>query len=164
MEKTKTHWKKCFNKDYLGSHDLDNGKDLVATIDHIEVRKVKNNQGEESGKNVAIFKGKVKPMILNVTNCKTIKAFSGSNYIEEWAGIPVTIYIENVTAFGEEVEALRIRKKQPVIEKPKLIPSHPSWAKAVEYLKIEGHNIDGILQNWAMTQEDIDKIQGEVML
>ncbi len=36
---TKTHWKKAFDKNYLGSHDLDNGKDLVATIDHIEVQK-----------------------------------------------------------------------------------------------------------------------------
>lgn len=160
----KTHWKKAFNKDYLGSHDLDNGKDLVATIDHIEVRKVKNPQGEEAGKNVAIFKGKVKPMILNVTNCKIIKAFSGSNYIEDWADIPVTIYVQNVQAFGEEVEALRIREKQPQVEKPKLIPSHPSWPKAVDYLKEPGHNIKGILQGWDMTQEDINKLQEEAML
>lgn len=159
----KTHWKKAFNKDYLGSHDLDNGKDLVAVIDHIEVRKVKNNQGEEASKNVAIFKGKVKPMILNVTNCKIIKNFSGSNYIEDWGDIPVTIYIKNVTAFGEEVEALRIREKQPVIEKPKLIPSHPSWPKAVEYLKGDGGSMQGILQGWDVTPEDQEKLKEEAL-
>lgn len=160
---TKTHWKKCFNKDYLGSHDLDNGKDLVATIDHIDVRKVKNNQGEESAKNVAVFKGKVKPMILNVTNCKIIKAFSGSNYIEDWADIPVTIYIKNVTAFGEEVEALRIREKQPQIEKPQLNPIHPSWPKAVEYLKGEGSTIAAIREKWELTEEDAIKLQEEAI-
>jgi len=33
---TKTHWKKTFNKDYLGAHDLDDGQGnynvLQATI------------------------------------------------------------------------------------------------------------------------------------
>lgn len=160
----KTHWKKAFNKDYLGSHDLDNGKDLVAVIDHMEVRKVKNNQGEESAKNIAVFKGKVKPMILNVTNCKTIKKFSGSNYIEDWGDIPVTIYIKNVTAFGEEVEALRIREKQPVVEKPKLTPEHPSWSKAVEYLKGDRGSMVGIQVNWDVSPEHQAKLQEEAML
>lgn len=159
----KTHWKKAFNKDYLGSHDLDNGKDLVATIDHIEIRKVKNTQGEESSKNVAIFKGKVKPMILNVTNCKIIKKFSGSNYIEDWADIQVTIYIKSVTAFGEEVEALRIREKQPVVEKPQLTPMHPSWPKAVDYLRGEGASLPKILESWDMTVEDQEKLKEEAL-
>jgi len=159
----KTHWKKAFNKDYLGSHDLDSGKDLVATIDHIEVRKVKNNQGEEADKNVAIFKGKVKPMILNVTNCKIIKAFSGSNFIEEWAGIPVTIYAKNVTAFGEEVEALRIREKQPKIEKPVLSPIHPKWQAAVDYLGQEGSTMVRIKEGWEISDEDTIKLQEEAI-
>jgi hypothetical protein len=159
----KTHWKKAFDKNFLGSHDLDEGKDLVAVIDHIEVRKVKNNQGEEASKNVAVFKGKIKPMILNVTNCKIIKRFSGSNYIEDWGDIPVTIYIKNVTAFGEEVEALRIREKQPIMEKPKLTPMHPSWPKAVDYLRGDGNTLQKILESWEMTEEDIEKIQEEAI-
>jgi len=162
---TKTHWKKAFNKDYLGSHDLDEGKDLVATIDRIEVRKVKNNQGEEASKNVAILKGKLKPMILNVTNCKTIKKFSGSNYIEDWSDIPVTIYIARVTAFGEEVEALRIRDRQPTPAalKPKLHPGHEKWEAAVDYLRKDGNSINGILNGWDMTQEDQEKIKEEAL-
>ncbi|KKL04806.1 hypothetical protein LCGC14_2612330, partial [marine sediment metagenome] len=47
MEKTKTHWKKVFNKDYLGSHDLDDGKDLVVEIDRVEVRTVKDSTGKD---------------------------------------------------------------------------------------------------------------------
>ena len=43
---TKTHWKKVFNKDYLGSHDLDE-KDLKAVIDHCEVRVVKDSSGKD---------------------------------------------------------------------------------------------------------------------
>jgi len=160
---TKTHWKKAFNKDYLGSHDLDEGKDLVATIDRIEVRKVKNNQGEEASKNVAILKGKLKPMILNVTNCKTIKKFSGSNYIEDWSDIPVTIYIARVTAFGEEVEALRIRDRQPNVEKAKLTPSHARWDDAVAYLKKEGATMEGILKGWDVSPEDQNKLQEEAI-
>lgn len=159
----KTHWKKAFNKDYLGSHDLDDGKDLVAVIDHIEIRKVKDTQGVEASKNVAIFQGSIKPMILNVTNCKMIKSFAGSNYIEEWAGIPITICIKNVSAFGEEVEALRIRERQPVIEKPKLTPAHPKWADAVAYLQREGSTLANIRQGWDVTEEDAIKLQEEAI-
>jgi hypothetical protein len=155
----KTHWKKAFNKDYLGSHDLDEGKDLSVVIDRIEVRKVKNNQGEEASKNIAILKGQYKPMILNVTNCKTIKKFSGSNYIEDWNDIPIIIYVARVNAFGEEVEALRIRDRQPVITKPKLTPDHEKWPAAIDYLKKDGNSMSGILNGWDVSPEDQTKLQ-----
>jgi hypothetical protein len=143
----KTHWKKAFNKDYLGSHDLDE-KDLKVVIDHVEVREVKDTSGKSSKCNVAIFKGNVKPMILNVTNCKTIKRFSCSNYIEEWSDIAVTIYIDNnVKAFGEITEGLRIRPKQPIIEKPELTPTHEAWQNAIKYLNEPDSTMDKITRD-----------------
>lgn len=159
----KTHWKKAFNKDYLGSHDLDEGKDLNAVINHVEVRKVKNTQGEESSKNIAILQGQLKPMILNVTNCKIIKKFAGSNYIEDWGDIPIIIYIARVQAFGEEVEALRIRDRQPVIQKPKLTPDHEKWPAAVDYLRKEGATMTKILEGWDVLPEDQAKLQEDAI-
>ena len=147
----KTHWKKAFNKDYLGSHDLDDGKDLVAVISHVEIREVKDTSGKAEKRNVAIFKGNVKPMVLNVTNCKAIKKFSGSNYIEDWKDISIQIYSKEVTAFGETVEALRIRDKQPNVEKPELTPEHQAWGKAVEYLAKPDSTIDAILKRYKLT-------------
>lgn len=157
--KNKTHWKKVFNKDYLGSHDLDEGKDLIAEIDRVEIKVVKDSSGKDGKCNVAIFKGNVKPMILNVTNCKTIKRFSGSNYIEEWSNVPITIYSIQIKAFGEEMEALRIREKQPVLEKEKLTPEHPRWNDAVKYLSQTDSIIDNILKRYDMTPDNVQKIQ-----
>jgi hypothetical protein len=150
--KNKTHWKKAFNKDYLGACDLDD-KDLVAVIDHVEVKPIKDTSGGEENRNVAIFKGKIKPMVLNVTNCKIVRKFTGSSFIEDWKDVAVQIYIEEVKAFGEMTDGLRIRKKQPVIEKPKLTPSHEKWSGAVDYLK-KGNTIDGILKHWQLSEKD----------
>ena len=155
----KTHWKKTFNKDYLGAHDLDDGKDLIAVVDHTEVREVKDTSGNTSKCNVAVFKGSVKPMILNVTNCKAMKVFAASNYIEDWKDIPVQLYAKEVQAFGESVEALRIRPKQPNLEKPELTPENQAWPNAIKYLQKEGKSIDGVLVNWKMSQANIEKLQ-----
>ena len=159
MEKTKTHWKKVFNKDYLGSHDLDDGKDLVVEIDRVEVRTVKDSTGKDGKCNIAIFKGKVKPMILNVTNCKVIKNFSGSNYIEEWSNIPVTIYSKQIKAFGEEMEALRIRERQPTLTKEKLTPDHAKWNDAIKYLSKPDSVLGNILKHYDVTEDNLNKLQ-----
>jgi hypothetical protein len=155
MSDSKTHWKKVFNKDYLGAHDLDEGKDLVATIDHIEIREVPDSSGKKSKCNVAIFTTKIKPMVLNVTNCKVIKKFAGSNYIEDWKNVPVTIYSKQVQAFGEEVEALRIREKQPNLEKPELTPDHQMWPKAIEHLQKPNSTIEDITKRYKLTDENM---------
>ena len=159
----KTHWKKAFNKEYLGSHDLEDNKDLVVVIDHVEIREIKDPQGSKEKRNIAVFKGNVKPMVLNVTNCKTIKTFSGSNYIEEWSNIPISIYSKEVKAFGELMDALRIRESQPTIQKPKLTPDHPKWLEAIAYLKKDGATMDKILSGWDVSEEHKQKLQNEVL-
>ncbi len=158
MKETKTHWKKCFSKEYLGSHDLDE-KDLKAIIHHVEVRVVKDSSGKDGKCNVAVFEGNIKPMILNVTNCKIIKRFSGTNYIEQWSNIPVTIYSKQIKAFGEETEGLRIREKQPVMKKESLTPDHPRWAEAIKYLGQPDSVIDNILKQYEVTEDNLSKLQ-----
>ncbi len=157
----KTHWKKAFNKEYLGSHDLEDSKDIRAEIAHVEVRSVKNSSGEAADCNVAVFKGKLKPMILNVTNCKTVKKFAGSNFIEDWKNLPVTIGISEVRAFGEVTEGLRIRTNQPKTEK--LTPDHKKWADAVNYLKKPGSTIDKIKARYDITDEHLTQLQNEAI-
>lgn len=134
---TKIHWKKVFNSDYLGSCDLEEGKDLKAVIKNVIVKKVKNTDGKEQERNVAIFADpKLKPMVLNATNCRIVKKFAKSPYINDWVNIPVQIYIKSdIKAFGDVTEGLRIRETQPVMSKPKLTRNMPAWAKAVEVLK-----------------------------
>lgn len=137
---TKTHWKKCFSSDYLGSCDLEDGKDLKAVIKSVSVQKVKNTDGKEQERNVAKFTdANLKPMILNATNCKIIKKFAKSPYINDWINIPIQIYIkDDIRAFGDVTEGLRIRETQPEMSKPKLTKKMPAYEKAVEHLKKGG--------------------------
>lgn len=143
---TRTHWKKVFNSDYLGSCDLEEGKDLKAIIKNVSVKKVKNTDGKEQERNVATFTDpKLKPMVLNATNCRIVKKFAKSPYINDWVNIPVQIYVKSdIKAFGDVTEGLRIRETQPVMSKPKLNRSMPAWAKAIEGLKNKSKSIADI--------------------
>ena len=53
-------------------------------------------------------------MIMNKTNCKIIEKIYGTPYIEDWIGKKIQIYVQKgVKAFGEIVDALRIREQIP---------------------------------------------------
>jgi len=161
---TKTHWKKVFNSDYLGSCDLDDGKDLKVIIKHVTVGEVKNTDGKKQNRNIATFTDpNIKPMILNVTNSKIVKKFAGSVFIDDWNNIPVQIYTkDDIKAFGEVTEGLRIRTVQPTFDKPKLTPKVQAWSKAVEYLKGAG-TIDGIKKKYDLTPENEELLKQAVI-
>jgi len=112
MEK-KTHWKKEFNYDYMGSYSLPDGGDITLTIKSTTKQQVTGMNGKKEDCFVCYFKEADKPMILNRTNCKTISKLSGSPFIENWPGVRVVVGIDKVSAFGEMVEALRIRNIKP---------------------------------------------------
>ena len=155
----KTHWKKVFNKDYLGACDLEDNKDLKAVINHVEIREIKDANGTSSKRNIAIFDGNIKPMVLNVTNCKILKKFTNSPYIEDWKKIPVQIYAKNdVKAFGDIVEGLRFRETKPILNKPKLTKEMPAWTKAVEGLKNKSKTLTDVENVY-----DISDIKDELL-
>ena len=157
---TKTHWKKVFNSDYLGSCDLEDGKDLKAVIKNVVIKKVKNTDGKEQERNVAFFTDpKLKPMILNATNCKVIKKFTKTPYINDWVNIPVQIYIkDDIRAFGDVTEGLRLREFQPVTSKPKLTRNIPAWSKAVASLKDKSKTLADIEKVY-----DISDVKDELL-
>ena len=110
---SETHWKKLINPDYLGAYSLDPGKDMVLTIRQVRKEMITGADGKKEECIVCRWQEDQKPMILNVTNCKTISKLLQTPYIERWAGHRVQIGAEMVSAFGEKVEALRIRKRLP---------------------------------------------------
>ena len=112
------HWKKQFNYDYLGSYSLDGKKEVIVTISKLDTDKVTGQQGRKEDCFVVYFKEFDKPMILNRTNAKAIEKVAGSGLVENWVGTQVTLYVEQgVKAFGEVVDALRIRDKKPTRQK-----------------------------------------------
>jgi hypothetical protein len=110
-----THWKKLTNPDYIGAHDLQPGQELTVTIENVSNQVVKCFDGKEVKEEtciVANIKGAKKPMILNKTNCKIIARLYDTPYIEDWVGKKIIIYAARVRAFGEVVEALRVKNQK----------------------------------------------------
>ena len=52
-------------------------------------------------------------MVLNKTNCKTIEKIY-SPFTDEWLGKKITVFAQKVKAFGDMVDALRIRPTKPI--------------------------------------------------
>lgn len=114
MNETLTHWKKLTNPDYLGAYALEPGQELILTIKSVSNETVTGTDGKKETCSVMRFAENVKPMILNATNSKTITKLLKTPYIEKWVGRKIQIYVESVKAFGEVVDALRIRPFLPV--------------------------------------------------
>lgn len=128
-----THWKKLTNPNYLGAYSIENGQDLVLTIKYVNEETVIGTDGKKDDCVVCHFVENVKPMILNATNMKMITKLYNSPYIEDWAGKKIQIGIEKIKAFGEVVEALRIRKKIPQIQ-AKALPKCEVCGKDIQPL------------------------------
>jgi hypothetical protein len=159
--KEKTHWKKQFNYDYLGSYSLTPGQDMILTIEKTQKEMVKSNGGKEEQCFVAHFKEDVKPMILNKTNCKVIGKIY-TPFVEDWPGKQIQLYTEKVKAFGDEMEALRIRSAKPNTKKPELLPGTQKWNDAIDYLH-KGNPIANILKSWDMTEENKELLMNEAI-
>ncbi len=108
-----THWKKLTNPDYLGSYSLEDGQDLILTIQNVRQEVVTGPDGKKEDCLVCYWKEPEKPMILNVTNAKMIEKLLKTPYIEQWSGNRIQIGSEKVKAFGEIVDALRVRSFLP---------------------------------------------------
>lgn len=110
---SQTHWKRLYNPDYLGAYSLEPGKDMILTIKSVRNEMVQNPDGKKEECMVMTFIEPQKPMIVNATNAKTIEKLYKTPYIEEWAGKKIQLFVDKIKAFGEVVEALRIRPKIP---------------------------------------------------
>lgn len=106
-----THWKKLTNPNYIGAEILQPGQELKLTIEKIVKEQVKTADGTQECI-VAYFVGGKKGMIINKTNAKIITKVLDTPYIEHWSGKSITIYAAKVKAFGDMVEALRVKNQK----------------------------------------------------
>ena len=117
---TKTHFRKAFDSPYLSSADI--VESTVLTVAHVVLEMDKTKRTKDAH-NTAYFAEKelrpgekLKPMILNSTNSKTMSKLAGSAFIDDWNNIPVNIYVDGNVRFGRDtVEGLRIHTKPPVV-------------------------------------------------
>lgn len=111
-----THWKKLTNPHYLGSYAFTPGEEKAAVIKSVGLEEVHSPDGGKESCIVAHFTQEdIKPLILNKTNCKTIAQLSGTPDVEQWPGVGIILCVQRVSAYGELVEAVRIRPVKPYI-------------------------------------------------
>ncbi|KAF0130032.1 MAG: Uncharacterized protein FD155_1818 [Bacteroidetes bacterium] len=119
----KTHWKKQFNYNFLGTYSLPEEKDLVVTVARTENQQVNSANGKVEECLVVFFHEFDKPMILNRTNARTIEKLAATPFIEDWPGTRVQLYVaRDVKAFNTTTDALRIRDFHP---KPQDLDTEP---------------------------------------
>lgn len=160
MSETLTHWKSQFNYDWLGAYSLPDGKDIILTIKEAKREKVTGTNGKKEECLVCYFMENVKPMIINKTNCKAITKILGTPFIEKWAGGLIQIGASNVDAFGEMVDALRVRKFPPKLNKPekeKVATGSVAWNGIVTALQ-NGYTLEQAQTKYIFTKEQIKEL------
>ncbi len=106
----RTHWKKLTNPNFLGAYAFDQGEEKLVTIDRVSEETITGTDGRADSCMVLYFRQKdIKPLILNRTNAKTIERLTESPFIEDWEGHSIVLVVRTVSAFGSEVDAVRVK-------------------------------------------------------
>ena len=163
MDAQKTHYRKAFNSPYLSSADIVG--ETILTISRVTLEIDKTKKTKDSF-NTAYFVEneirpgeKLKPMILNVTNSKTMHKITGSHFIDDWNNIKICVYVDhNVKMMGSTVEGLRI--KEPP-KRPEVTPENQTlWNNAKNAYQRDG-NFNAVLERADMSQENQEKMKKE---
>lgn len=150
-----THYRKVFDSPYLSSMDVVDPIALTIARVTQEVDKTKKTKDTF---NTAYFvekfirpDEKLKPMILNATNSKTMAKLTGSPYIEDWSGVRVTIYVERGIKFGRDtVDGLRV---MPAPERKLITPDDARMWEAAKTAYRRDGNLDKVLAKADMSDE-----------
>ena len=151
----KTHWKKLTNPDYLGAYDFQPNECRPLTIAKVERKQIVGADGKKEECTICHWKERCKPMILNVTNAKAIEKVAGSPYVEDWSGSQVYVVVQRVKAFGEMVDALRIKPEKVKDNRPEIIAGTESFDKAVIAIKSGQTTLEDVIAKRKMTPETI---------
>ena len=160
----KTHYRKAFDSPYLSSADI--VEPTVFTIREVRLEPDQTKKTKDLF-NTAYFQEKeirpgekLKPMILNATNSKTMKALTNSPFIDDWKGVRVTIYVDHNVRFGKEtLEGLRISPHAP--ERKQLTPKNEKqWELAKAAFKRDG-NLVSVLSRVDMSPEHQKQLMAE---
>lgn len=91
---------------YLEGEEV-KGSTLTLTITDIRPEKMKSHAGKDQAKEVLYFKETKKGFVLNKTNSKRVSRMYGRQ-TGQWEGKKITLCTEEVAAFGEVHDALRV--------------------------------------------------------
>jgi len=157
MEKQLTHWKKLQNPLYLGSYDFQPGEERIVTVKDVKREMVKGQEGTEEHTIVHFTEG-YKPMIMNATNSKMLTNLSGSPYVEKWIGTSFKLVTVKIKAFGEFIDALRIKSEKVVKTLPDLILDSPNFIKVKDAITNGKATIEQVETKYKLSKEVRDAI------
>lgn len=157
MEKQLTHWKKLQNPLYLGSYDFQPGEERIVTVKDVKREMVKGQEGTEEHTIVHFTEG-YKPMIMNATNSKMLTNLSGSPYVEKWIGTSFKLVTVKIKAFGEFIDALRIKSEKVVKTLPELTLDSPNFIKVKDAIKNGKATIEQVESKYKLSKEVRDAI------
>jgi len=157
MEKQLTHWKKLQNPLYLGSYDFQPGEERIVTVKDVKREMVKGQEGTEEHTIVHFTEG-YKPMIMNATNSKMLTNLSGSPYVEKWIGTSFKLVVIKIKAFGEFIDALRIKSEKVVKTLPDLILDSPNFIKVKDAITNGKATIEQVETKYKLSKEVKDAI------
>jgi hypothetical protein len=161
----KTHYRKAFNSPYLSAADIT--QPTMLKISHVQLEPDKTKKTKDHF-NTAYFvekeirKGEaLKPMVLNVTNCKILAGMTNSKFIDDWVDIPVTVYVDPNVRFGNQVmEGLRLK---PGKARPVVAPENVDlWNRAKAAFERD-KNLDAVKQHADISEEHEQQLIREVM-
>ena len=149
----KTHWKKLQNPDYLGAWDFQPNEIKLLTIKQVRQEEVYNQQSKSKELcSVCHFVENAKPMILNTTNSKAITELLKTPYIEDWVNEKIAVRVEQIKAFGQLMDAVRI------CDLPQLNQNHPKWQSVVKALKEKTATLEQVKMRFVLTNEIEQKL------
>lgn len=149
----KHHYRNVFKSDHLSSADLEDllekGSNLVFTIKYAKQELGVKVAGKKVDANIAYFVEPIKPLVVNATNGKIIRTFTGSPMVEDWNNVLVELYIdENVKSVsGGITQGVRIRPVQPKKQKLDFVES------MFEKAKIANATIENIKKGYNVSEE-----------
>lgn len=164
MSEQKTHYRKAFDSPYLSAADIVEPTVLTISRATLEIDKTKKTKDVF---NTAYFEErelrpgeKLKPMILNATNSKMMKGITGSPFLEDWAGVKITVFVDKNVRFGKEsVEGLRISPAR--VTKPSLTPDKTqAWNNAKAAFKRDG-NLDAVMSRMEISEVHRNQLMKE---
>ena len=106
------HFRKMFDERFIGSWDLEGKDEAVVTIADVKLETMSTQDGAEAEKPVLYFTKGKKGMVMNKTNAKQIAELYGCD-TDDWKGKSITLYPTTCSAFGKQVECIRIQKTKP---------------------------------------------------
>jgi hypothetical protein len=145
-----------FPSKYLKAEDelFDNGE-VIATIKDVSLESLKSREKGEENKPVMYFKELPKGLIVNKTNWGICAKMFGSDESNDWIGERVALIKVDVDAFGDVVQAIRIKAQKPVLNKQDVLDGYSKIFTRAKSLGVEGVDNYAISPNMD-AQEIID--------